>query len=39
MARRKRQPKRRDKRYFSRTASQAKKINIDPTIYRGGLRL
>lgn len=39
MARRKRQPKRRDKRYFSRTAAQAKKINIDPTIYRGGLRL
>ncbi|UPW40956.1 hypothetical protein [Sigmofec virus UA08Rod_5936] len=39
MARRKRQSRRRDKRYFSRTAAQAKKINIDPTIYRGGLRL
>lgn len=39
MAHRKRQPRRKDKRYFSRTAAQAKKINIDPTIYRGGLRL
>lgn len=39
MARRKRQPRRKDKRYFSRTAAQSKKINIDPTIYRGGLRL
>lgn len=39
MAKRRRQPRRKDKRYFSRTAAQAKKINIDPTIYRGGLRL
>lgn len=36
---RKRQPKRKDRKYFSRTAVQSKKINIDPTIYRGGLRL
>lgn len=36
---RKRQPKAKDRRYFSRTAAQSKKINIDPTIYRGGLRL
>lgn len=39
MAHRKRQPRRRDRKYFSRTAAQSKKINIDPTIYRGGLRL
>lgn len=36
---RKHQPRRKDRRYFSRTAAQSKKINIDPTIYRGGLRL
>ncbi|UPW41151.1 hypothetical protein [Sigmofec virus UA08Rod_5349] len=37
MARR-RQPRRKDRRYFSRTAQQARKINLDPTIYRGGIR-
>lgn len=36
---RKRQRPRKDKRYFSRTAVKSKKINIDPTIYRGGIRL
>lgn len=29
----------RDKRWFSRTAQRSKKINIDPVIYRGGIRL
>lgn len=28
-----------DKRYFRRTAFQSKKINVDPKIYRGGIRL
>lgn len=31
--------KRSDNRKFRRTASKAKKINIDPKIYRGGIRL
>lgn len=31
--------RRRDRRYFSRTASRGKKINVDPIIYRGGIRL
>lgn len=39
MVRRKIQPRRKDRRYFSRTAAQGKKINIDPKIYRGGIRL
>lgn len=39
MARRRIIGKRRDKRYFSRTAEQTKKINVNPTIYRGGIRL
>lgn len=38
MANRKRQPRGADKRYFRRTASQAKKININPVIMRGGIR-
>lgn len=38
MARRK-MPRRKDRRYFSRTAQQSRKINLDPTIYRGGIRL
>ncbi|UNI72399.1 MAG: hypothetical protein [Chaetfec virus UA24_2563] len=29
----------RDKKIFRRTAAKAKKINIDPKIYRGGIRL
>lgn len=28
-----------DKQVFRRTAVNAKKININPTIYRGGIRL
>lgn len=28
-----------DKAIFSRTASKSKKINIEPKIYRGGIRL
>lgn len=28
-----------DRKVFRRTASRAKKINIDPKIYRGGIRL
>lgn len=28
-----------DRRTFRRTASRSKKININPTIYRGGIRL
>ncbi|WGL31289.1 DNA binding protein [Dipodfec virus UOA04_Rod_862] len=38
MARR-RMRRRADKKIFRRTASKAKKINIDPKIYRGGIRL
>lgn len=30
---------RKDRRIFKRTAMKAKKINIDPTVYRGGYRL
>ncbi len=36
---RKRQPRRSDRKYFTRTAVRSKKININPTIYRGGIRL
>lgn len=28
-----------DKRRFSRTAVRTKKINVNPKIYRGGIRL
>lgn len=31
--------KRRDRKRFRRTAAKSKKINIDPKIYRGGIRL
>lgn len=31
--------KRKDKKVFSRTASKAKKVNIAPKIFRGGIRL
>lgn len=37
MARKLRKSK--DRKVFRRTASQTKKININPTIYRGGIRL
>lgn len=36
--RRKQMPSK-DKRFFTRTARKSKKININPTIYRGGIRL
>lgn len=36
---RKRQPRSKDRRFFKRTASQARKINIDPKPMRGGIRL
>lgn len=39
MARKKIRAVRKDKGYFSRTAQQSKKINVNPTIYRGGIRL
>lgn len=39
MARKRIVRKLRDKKYFSRTAQQSKKINVNPKIYRGGIRL
>lgn len=39
MAHRSRPPARKDKKVFRRTAVKSKKINIDPKIYRGGIRL
>lgn len=36
---RKRMSSGRDKKVFRRTASKSKKINIQPTIFRGGIRL
>lgn len=36
---RKRMPRRRDKKVFRRTAAASKKINIEPRVYRGGIRL
>ncbi len=36
---RKKMPKGRDKQVFKRTAAKSKKINVDPTIFRGGIRL
>ena len=32
-------PKAKDKKIFRRTAAKSKKININPTIFRGGIRL
>lgn len=34
-----RMARRRDRKVFRRTAAKSKKINIDPKIYRGGIRL
>lgn len=39
MAKRRRQVRRVDKRYFTRTAAKSKRINVDPVIFRGGIRL
>lgn len=36
---RKQMPKKKDAKKFRRTAAKSKKINIDPKIMRGGLRL
>ncbi len=36
---RKKVPKRKDNKVFRRTAAKSKKININPTIFRGGIRL
>ncbi len=36
---RKKMPKRKDNKVFRRTAAKSKKINIDPKIFRGGIRL
>lgn len=36
---RKRRSRRVDRKVFRRTAVKSKKINVDPTIYRGGIRL
>nr|DAH58945.1 MAG TPA: hypothetical protein [Microviridae sp.] len=36
---RKKMPRRKDQKVFTRTAAKSKKINIDPKIYRGGIRL
>lgn len=36
---RKKVPKRKDIKIFRRTAAKSKKININPTIFRGGIRL
>lgn len=36
---RKAQPKVKDRRFFRRTASQSRKINIEPRMYRGGIRM
>ncbi len=36
---RKKQPKKKDNEVFRRTAAKSKKININPTIFRGGIRL
>ncbi len=36
---RKRMRKKVDQKVFRRTAAKSKKININPTIFRGGIRL
>lgn len=36
---RKRMSKKVDQKVFRRTAAKSKKININPTIFRGGIRL
>lgn len=36
---RKRRNRRVDRKVFRRTAVKSKKINIDPKLYRGGIRL
>lgn len=36
---RKIQPRVKDRRFFRRTAAQSRKINIEPRMYRGGIRM
>lgn len=36
---RKKMPQRKDRKVFRRTAVKSKKINVEPNIYRGGIRL
>lgn len=36
---RKVQPRSTDRKFFRRTASQARKVNIEPRMYRGGIRM
>ncbi len=36
---RKIQPRFTDRRFFRRTAAQSRKINIEPRMYRGGIRM
>ena len=36
---RKKMPPSKDKKVFRRTAAKSKKINVAPTVYRGGIRL
>lgn len=36
---RKKMPARKDRRVFRRTAAKSKKVNVNPTIFRGGIRL
>lgn len=39
MAVRRSTPKRKDKKVFRNTAISTKKINLNPSVYRGGIRL
>lgn len=39
MAHRRTVHRRSDRKFFTRTAAQSKKINVNPKIYRGGIRL
>lgn len=39
MAKRRKMSPGKDKRVFTRTAVKSKKINLNPIIYRGGIRL
>lgn len=39
MAKRSRVRPRKDRKVFTRTAKSSKKINVNPTVFRGGIRL
>lgn len=39
MMSRKHMPRGRDRKVFRRTAAKSKKVNINPSIFRGGIRL